>query len=216
MVTNSDFGNWKKLNASCVLSPKNMQELDGIAKNNDIVLFLHSHSCGHCKKTIPILEEECKNNDTPLKFIECPIEQPHCREVAQAAKVTGVPFIVGVSQGKSILNHDWKVVGARIPELRGNIQGSKEKALKSPGGPSGSPSAGPRMPARPPPQPHAPRVSMDNAFLQLMGSTPSVPYSGPMQFQAPNPKYVELCVPGKTCSQDEFEQKFVDFYSNDI
>ena len=201
--------------SSCVLSPDSMEELDGIAKNNDIVLFLHSHGCGHCKKTLPIIEEECKNNDTPLKFIECPIEKPHCREVAQAAKVSGVPFVVGVGKGKSILDHDWKVVGARIPEIRGNIQGSKERLLKSGGSPPPSmPRGAPQqMPARPPPPP---KVSLDNAFLQVMGAVPSVPYGGgAMQFQAPNPKYVELCVPGKNCSQDEFEQRFVDFYSND-
>jgi thiol-disulfide isomerase/thioredoxin len=213
-----DFDNWKGVNDSCVLSPKDMGELDSIAKNNDMVLFLHSHNCGHCKKALPVLEEECQKNDSQVKFVECPIENPHCRQVAQAAKVTGVPFTVGVPKGKNILNHDWKVVGARIPELKQKISGFKKKS--NGGGSSGSRAPSPRAQAqqqaqpRPHPRPAPPpRISLDDAFLQLAGNGPG---RGAMQFQAaPDPKYVEMCVPGKTCSHDEFEQRFVDFYSTD-
>lgn len=210
----NDMDNWKGVNSSCVLSPKDMGELDNIAKNNDMVLFLHSHNCDHCKKTLPVLEEECQKNDSSVKFVECPIENPHCRQVAQAAKVTGVPFTVGIPKGKNIMNHDWKVVGARIPELRGNIEGFKKKSNGGSGGSAPNPRGAPQQP-RPAPRPASPpHISLDDAFLQLAGNSPA---GGAMQFQAapPDPKYVELCVPGKTCSQDEFEQRFVDFYSTD-
>ena len=178
-----------------------MDDLDNIAKNNDIVLFLHSHDCSHCKKALPVLDEECKNNPS-LKFIECPIEKPHCREVAKAAGIKGVPFTAGIKKGENITKRTWEVVGARIPELKGNIKGFSNGATPPPRPPQEQPR---------PPQVQVPRPpSYDNMIVKMLGDTPQT-HRNIAQFNAP--KYIEMCVPGKNCSKEDFEQRFVDFYS---
>jgi glutaredoxin len=209
-----------------------MDELNEIASRGDTVLFIHSHNCPHCKDTLPLIEEECADSGDGVNFVECEVtENPHCMKVAKAAGVSGVPVTMSLRSGKDTLkNPEWEVVGARKDELKKKIGKVKSRSASSGSGGGRSDQSSDRAPQRraPPsggsPSRRAPSrgsrtPAMDKAIVRRLGSAPQVrpapqPQTQPrrQEFNAPEP--VELCVPNKDCSREEFETRFVDFYSS--
>lgn len=200
------------MNRKCTLTPNSLKELDDMLKN-DSVIFFHSANCGHCKKTVPVIEELCEENESDINIINCPVEKNYCRERAQDAKVTGVPVVMGVkgSEGKRNIQKNlskpkWKIVGAKLPEItkrvRKDISGESYNAPSTPA----------QQP--PPPQVMPPRLDLDKIAVQLLGSSQTFPTLNTETFEFQPPKKVELCVPGKECTNEEFTEKFIDFYVN--
>jgi glutaredoxin len=195
-----------------------MEELEAVASQGDMILFLHSENCPHCKETLPVIEEECSKSDASLNFVECEVSKnPHCLKLAKAAKISGVPVTMALPRGASLAKPEWKVTGARKEELRekikktnGRVSASAPQKEGGRKGPSGAPPA-----QRPTPQTAGPvqrTHAADRAVIKMLGRAPTLPPDPEMQaYAAPRP--VDLCVPNKECSRDEFERRFVDFYA---
>lgn len=200
----------------CMTTPKSMEELTDIASKEDIVLFLNKADCPHCHEMKPVLEKECQNNREHFNFINCPVEQKHCMDLAKAIKIGGVPYTAAIPRGKSVKDKIWELTGFSndlAGKLKSNL--SKSIAMKNSGnGASHQPASQPQAPQ---PQRRAPpRVSLptDSAILDTLrhATDPTVTYGFPSTATFNAPKKIDICIPGKECSREEAEQKIIDFY----
>ena len=196
---------------SCLLTPKSLQELEGIASQHDIVLFIKKPGCPACAQIEPFMEKACSESNPDLKFIKCSVEDPHCRKAAEAMKIKSVPHITSIPRGNNILQPEWTVIGSKASELGGKINATNKRIS---GGKS------PKV-SQPPPQVHhppqyaPPNPSMDPNVVRIMKRMPPNPSMNVNRniatFQAPKPT-PKLCVPGTECTREEFDANFVDFF----
>jgi len=208
-------GSKKKL--SCITKPKSLKEIaDIVNTNEETVLFIHKDGCPHCEETAPILDNICKttrDNGVPINFIECSVEDNHCRELAQKMKVTGVPLTIGMKKGGNPMTPSWRVEGARVDELKKHINADASRLASG----SGQPRPQQQVPQMPQQMPQQPRRDGVNDFVtDFLGR--SLPTSnspmGQASFNAPMKNIPTLCTPNVDCNEDEFNSKFVDFMSD--
>jgi thiol-disulfide isomerase/thioredoxin len=106
---------------SCLKEVRLPKDLNREVKNRDnTVMFLHSHNCGHCKQTIPLIEQKCReahNAGKNIGFVSCAVENPFCSEVLSKVKSDGVPTTIMMEKDGSVKNSKWKVIGADLENL---------------------------------------------------------------------------------------------------
>ena len=198
-------------NNVCMVTPKSMEELTDIASKENIVLFLNKAGCQHCHEMKPVLEEECRKNKQYFNFVNCPVEEKHCMDLAKAIKIGGVPYTAAIPRGKSVKDKAWEITGFSkdiVGKLKTNLSKSVNAMQKSMGNSATTPPPTQAVQRRP-----SQRISLPSDFDVLNSLSemedPRLPYAM-ATFNAP--KKVKICHPGTECSREEAEQKVIDFY----
>ncbi len=195
----------------CMITPKSAEELNQIASNDNIVLFLNRTDCPHCHNMKPLVEKGCKESGNDLKFIDCPVDKSDiCKKIAGALEIEGVPVTVAVPKGESVHNYAWKVVGANKEEFVKKLVATLNTIRGQKGGGSNIPNAQQRIPdaQRQVGRPVPIRNNIDDVILSKISSNKWARFDVP--------KTIDFCLPGRdsNCDQNKFEQQVIDFYNN--